>query len=156
MATEPQVLLTPEGKLELEHERDHLRTVKRVQLLQQIQELSADGDVSDNSEYEDVKEGLIQLDSRIREIEIILEDAHVVEHSATTGVVGFGSVVTVIDGDGIEETWTIVGPQEANARLGKISNVSPVGKALVGKQVGDKVKVNAPGGESVFSIKGVR
>jgi transcription elongation factor GreA len=145
MATEERILLTPEGKADLVHEHDHLRQVKRVQLLERIQELSAEGDVSDNSEYEDVKEELIQLESRIREIENILSDARVVERQATkTGVVGFGVTVTLVDGDGIEETWTLVGPQEANARLGRISNVSPVGSALLGKRVGETIVVSPP------------
>jgi transcription elongation factor GreA len=156
MAIDQRILLTPLGKTELESERDLLRGTKRAQLLERIQELSADGDVSDNSEYEDVKEELIQLESRIREIENILSTAHIVEHEDSQGVVRFGSTVTLIDGENVEETWTIVGPQEANARLSRISNVSPVGAALIGKRVGDTVTVSAPGGETVFTVKDVR
>jgi transcription elongation factor GreA len=156
MATEERILLTPSGKAELERERDLLKDVKRAQLLQRIQELSADGDVSDNSEYEDVKEELIQLDSRIRDIDNILEDATVVEGGGSTGVVEFGSSVTVLDDEDVEETWIIVGPQEANPSLGKISTVSPVGAALLGKRAGETVAVAAPGGETVFRIKDVR
>jgi transcription elongation factor GreA len=156
MATEERILLTPSGKAELERERGLLKDVKRAQLLQRIQELSADGDVSDNSEYEDVKEELIQLESRIREIDNILEDATVIEGGESTGVVGFGSSVTVIDDEDVEETWIIVGPQEANPSLGKISTISPVGSALLGKRAGETVSVAAPGGETVFRIKDVR
>lgn len=157
MATEERILLTPKGKEDLIHEHDHLRSVKRPQLLERIQELSAEGDVSDNSEYEDVKEELVQLESRIREIENILQDAEVIEHEdMPAGVVGFGATVTLVDSEGVEETWTIVGPQEANARLGRISNVSPVGAALLGKRVGDTIVVSAPGGETRFTIKDVR
>ena len=156
MAVEQRIQLTPEGKHDLEHERDVLRSVKRVQLLDRIQELSSDGDVSDNSEYEDVKEELVQLESRIREIEIVLSGAEIVEHADSNGVVVFSSVVTLVDGDGEEETWTIVSAQEANPRLGRISNVSPVGSALVGKRIGDSITVSAPGGETVFRIKDVR
>lgn len=155
MATEERLLLTPEGKVDLEHERDLLRDVKRQQLLQRIQELSADGDVSDNSEYEGVKEELVQLESRIREIENFLEDAEVVEHVAANGIVMFGSTVTLLDEENIEETWTIVGPQEANPLQGRISNVSPVGAALLGKSVGETITVKAPGGEAVYTIKDV-
>jgi transcription elongation factor GreA len=155
MATEERILLTPQGKIDLERERDLLREVKRPQLLHRIQELSADGDVSDNSEYEDVKEELIQLDSRIREIENFLEDAEVVEPVDGTGVVMFGSTVTLIDEDDEEETWTIVGPQEANPLQGRISNVSPVGSALIGKRAGDTIAVQAPGGKTEFRIKQV-
>jgi len=157
MATEERILLTPKGKEDLVHEHDLLRQVKRPQLLERIQELSAEGDVSDNSEYEDVKEELVQLESRIREIENILSDARIVEHEDTpTGVIGFGATVTLVDNEGIEETWTIVGPQEANARDGRISNISPVGSALLGKRVGESITVRAPGGETRFAIKDVR
>jgi transcription elongation factor GreA len=156
MAVEQRIQLTPQGKLELEQERDQLRNVKRADLLQRIQELSSDGDVSDNSEYEDSKEELVQLESRIREIENIINSALIVEHGASNGTVVFGSVVTLVDDHGDEETWTIVGPQEANARLGRISNVSPVGAALLGKRKKDRITVSAPGGQTVFRIKDVR
>ena len=157
MAIDERILLTPQGKEELKHEHDNLRQVKRPLLLERIQELSSEGDVSDNSEYEDVKEELIQFDSRIREIEHILTDAEVVEHAhVPTGVVAFGATVTLVDCEGIEEAWTLVGPQEANARLGRISNVSPVGSALLGKRIGDTVVVKAPGGETRYAIKDVR
>ena len=147
---------TPEGKAELVQERDQLRAVKREQLLERIQELSSDGDVSDNSEYEDVKEELIQLESRIREIDNVINSAVIIERRESNGTVVFGSAVTLVDEHGEEETWTIVGPQEANARLGRISNVSPVGAALLGKRAKDRIKVSAPGGETVFRIKAVR
>jgi transcription elongation factor GreA len=155
MATEERMLLTPQGKIDLERERDLLRDVKRPQLMQRIQELSSDGDVSDNSEYEDVKEELIQLESRIREIENFLGDAEVVERVDSNGVVSFGSTVTLVDDENEEESWTIVGPQEANPLQGRISNVSPVGSALLGKRVGDTISVVAPGGKTEFRIKDV-
>jgi transcription elongation factor GreA len=156
MAVEQRIQLTPQGKAELEVERDQLRNVKRTDLLERIQELSSDGDVSDNSEYEDVKEELVQLESRIREIENIINSAEIVERAKSDGSVVFGSVVTLVDEHGEEETWTIVGPQEANARLGRISNISPVGAALLGKRKKDKITVTAPGGQTVFRIKDVR
>jgi transcription elongation factor GreA len=156
MAVEQRIQLTPQGKVELEQEREQLRNVKRTDLLERIQELSSDGDVSDNSEYEDVKEELVQLESRIREIENIINSAEIVERAKSDGSVVFGSVVTLVDEHGEEETWTIVGPQEANARLGRISNISPVGAALLGKRKKDKITVTAPGGQTVFRIKDVR
>lgn len=155
MAAEELIMLTPQGKVELLNEVEHLRNVKRPQILERIQDLSSGGDASDDTDYENAKEELIQLDARVREILNILEDAHVVEPGDTQGVVSFGSTVTVVDESGEEDTWTIVGPPEANSRLGKISNVSPVGSALLGKRVGDSVSVEAPGGEIVFHIKSV-
>lgn len=156
MSTDERVKLTPAGKVDLQAEHDLLRDTKRPHLLQRIQELSADGDVSDNSEYEDVKEELIQLDSRIREIDQLLATAEIVERSDSSGAVGFGSIVTLVDDEGVEETWTIVGPQEANPRQGRISDVSPVGAALVGKRAGDSVTVAAPGGKTVYLVKAVQ
>ena len=156
MATEERIRLTPNGKVELEQERDLLRATKRPDLLRRIQELTDDGDVSDNSEYEDVKEELMQLDSRIREIEQVLSDAVVIEPEDSNGIVVFGSTVTLIDDEDEEETWVIVSAQEANPRAGRISEISPVGAALIGKRIGDTITVSAPGGETVFRIKDVR
>ncbi len=156
MASEKLIMLTPQGKVELEQEVEHLRDVKRKQILARIQDLSSAGDASDDTDYENAKEELIQLDARVRDILNILEDAEVVEYADTDGVVAFGSTVTVTDESGEEDTWTIVGPQEANSRLNKISNVSPVGSALLGKRVGDSVSVDAPGGQIVFHIKDVQ
>lgn len=156
MATDERILLTPEGKTILEQERALLRDVKRPQVLARIQELSADGDVSDNSEYEDVKEELVQLEFRLREIANFLEDAKVIVRAETNGIVAFGSTVTLVDDQNEEETWVIVGPQEANPRAGRISNMSPVGSALIGKRVGDTVSVTAPGGQTVFRVMDVR
>ncbi|MDQ3549680.1 MAG: transcription elongation factor GreA [Chloroflexota bacterium] len=155
MAIQRRIQLTPDGKRELERERDLLREVKRPEQLAIIQELSSEGDVSDNSEYEDVKEELVIIESRIRDIENILQDAEIVEAHDSGGVVSFGSTVTIVDGEQFEEIWTIVGPQESNPRLGKISNVSPVGAALIGKRIGDNVTVETPGGANVFTIKDV-
>lgn len=155
MAIQGRIQLTPDGKRELERERDLLREVKRPEQLARIQELSSEGDVSDNSEYEDVKEELVFIESRIRDIENILQDAEVVVAHDSGGVVAFGSTVTIVDSEQFEEVWTIVGPQEANPRVGKISNVSPVGSALLGKRIGDTVNVETPGGATVFTIKDV-
>lgn len=155
MASENLIMLTPQGKLELLKEVESLQTIKRPQILERIHDLSSAGDVSDETDYDNAKDELMHLDARIREITNIIEDAKIVEHADTNGVVAFGSAVTVTDGDGEKDTWTIVGPQEANSRLGKISNVSPVGSALLGKRIGDSVTVTAPGGDIVFHIKNV-
>jgi transcription elongation factor GreA len=156
MAIQGRIQLTPNGKTELEREHDLLRETKRPELLARIQELSAEGDVSDNSEYEDVKEELVQLESRIRDIENILKDAEIIEPADSGGLIQFGSTVTIVDNENFEETWTIVGEHESNPRLGKISDKSPVGAALLGKRAGDMVVVSAPGGETEFMIKDVK
>lgn len=156
MSSEELIMLTPQGKIELLNEVELLRATKRPQILERIHDLSSAGDVSDETDYDNAKDELMHLDARIREINNIIEDAKIVEHADTHGVVAFGTTVTVTDGDGEEDTWTIVGPQEANSRLMKISNVSPVGSALLGKRIGDSVTVKAPGGDIVFHIKNVQ
>lgn len=155
MAVNEPILLTPEGKLRLTEELQRLRTEDLPRLQQRVRELGEAGDISDDSDIEITKDELIQLESRIRDIEWMLDEAEIVEH--TDGdVVGFGSTVSVLDALGEGETWVIVGPQEANAAAGRISNVSPVGAALIGKRVGDKISVQAPGGEIFYEITDVR
>ncbi|ACZ38547.1 transcription elongation factor GreA [Sphaerobacter thermophilus] len=155
MASERPVTLTAEGKADLERELHHLRTVKLPDVTARIQELSMDGDVSDNSEYEDTKEELIQLEARIREIENLLRRVRVIAPGKSDGVVKLGSRVTIVDETGQAETWILVSPEEANTLQGKISTESPVGAALLDKRVGDSVVVRAPGGETSFTIEKV-
>jgi transcription elongation factor GreA len=152
MAGERTVILTADGKQDLERELHLLRTVKLPLVTAQIQELTLDGDVSDNSEYEDTKEELVIIEARIREIENVLRHAQVVAHGAAQDVIGLGSRVTLADESGEAESWILVSPEEANTLHRKISTESPVGAALFGKRVGDTVVVRAPGGETMFTI----
>ncbi|MBX6753352.1 transcription elongation factor GreA [Thermorudis peleae] len=152
MVRERPVVLTPQGKAQLEQELEHLRTVKLPALVDRLQQLSNEGDISDNSEYEDTKEELVHTEARIREIEHILRRAQIVT-AGDRERVHLGARVTVVDDEGIEETWVIVSPEEANASQGRISVESPVGSALLGKRVGDTVVVQAPGGETRLTIK---
>lgn len=155
MPGERSVILTAEGKVDLEQELKTLRTVKLPAVAQRIQELTMDGDVSDNSEYEDTKEELVIIEARVREIENLLRHAQVATKSNVVGVVQFGSHVTLLDESGEREAWTLVSPEEANTLHGKISTQSPVGAAVLGKRVGDKVIVRAPGGETTFTVERV-
>jgi transcription elongation factor GreA len=152
MAGERTVILTADGKQDLERELHLLRTVKLPLVTAQIQELTLDGDVSDNSEYEDTKEELIIIEARIREIENVLRHAQVMAPAAAHDVIGLGSHVTLADESGEAETWILVSPEEANTLHRKISTESPVGAALIGKRVGDRVLVRAPGGETTFTV----
>ncbi len=155
MVRERPVVLTLEGKTQLEHELEQLRTVKVPMLVARLQQLSTEGDISDNSEYEDTKEELVLAEARIREIEHILRRAQVMTHERRHDLVQLGSRVTVIDEEGATETWVIVSPEEANAMQGRISIESPVGAALLGKRPGDTVVVRAPGGETRLMIERV-
>lgn len=155
MASDSPVILTEQGKHGLEKELEQLRTEKHPAIAYRIQELTSDGDVSDNSEYEETKEELVIVEARIREIEHILRRAKVVARSEASDIVQFGSTVTLSDEFGETDTWTIVSPQEANTLHGTISTESPVGAAVMDKQVGDSVVVTTPGGETTFTIEKV-
>lgn len=155
MVREGPVVLTLEGKTELEQELEHLRSVKVPMLVARLQQLSNEGDISDNSEYEDTKEELVLAEARIREIEHILRRAQVITPEGNRDTVQLGSRVTVIDEEGTTETWVVVNPEEANAMHGRISIESPVGAALLGRRAGDTVVVKAPGGEMRFTIQRV-
>ncbi|HYO29646.1 MAG TPA: transcription elongation factor GreA [Thermomicrobiales bacterium] len=145
------VPLTAAGKARLEDQLDLLRTRRRPELMARIQDETESGDVSDNSEYEELKETAAIVDARIRELEQTLSKAVLVE-AASDGTVGLGSSVTLRDGDGVEETWTLVSPQEANAVAGTISTGSPVGRAVLGCRKGDSPTVRTPVGEMVYVV----
>jgi transcription elongation factor GreA len=148
------VQLTSAGKERLREELDFLRDVKRPQLVERVEVENEDGDATDNSEYEDLKEELVMADRRIQELEYLLATAEVLEPT-TDGTVGLGSVVTLVGSDGEEMTWTLVDPVEANSRTGSISTDSPVGQVLMGKRTGDSATVETPGGEIVYTVTNV-
>lgn len=149
------VRLTPAGKARLTDELHHLTTVKKPALARRIQDASDHGDISDNSEYEEIKESYVLIDARIRELEQTLDRAEIIETHSEGGVIGLGSVVTLRGDDGDEETWTLVSPEEANTLDGAISTDSPVGHAVMGCRVGDSTIVKTPGGEIVFQVLNV-
>lgn len=155
MASDSPVMLTEQGKQGLERELHQLRTEKYPAVAHRIQELTSDGDVSDNSEYEETKEELVIIEARIREIEHILRRAKVAPKTEATDIVQFGSTVTLRDEFDESDTWILVSPQEANTLHGTISTESPVGAAVMGKRVGDSVDVSAPGGDMTFTIEKV-
>jgi transcription elongation factor GreA len=155
MPTNGPVILTEQGKESLERELEQLKTQKHPSIALRIQELTSDGDVSDNSEYEETKDELVIVEARMREIQNILRHATVVARGEVSDVVQFGSTVTLKDEFGETESWTLVSPQEANTLHGTISTQSPVGSAVLGKRVGESVVVSAPGGDTTFTIEKV-
>lgn len=148
------VQLTAAGRARLEEELTQLRDVKRRELAERIEASNEHGDISDNSEYEELKEELIMADRRIQELEYLLATAEHIE-PRKDGTVSLGSVVTLVDSDGEEATWTLVDPAEADSRTGSISTESPVGNALMGKAKGDSAAVVTPGGEIVYTVTNV-
>jgi transcription elongation factor GreA len=156
MVMNESIVLTPEGRDRLAEELQRLRDDDLPRLQQRVRELGEAGDISDDSDIEVTKDELIQLENRIRDIAWMLEEAEIVEHKSGGDVVEIGSTVTVVDNDGENDTWVIVGPHEADAAAGRISNVSPVGSALMGKRIGDKISVDAPAGKIEYEISDVQ
>jgi transcription elongation factor GreA len=143
MAAE-KIDLTPEGRDRLEEELRDLVENRRPLIVQRVATARAEGDLSENFAYHDARQELGLLDGRVQTIEATLRNAQVLE--TTVGeVVGLGSTVTVRDEFG-ESTYVIVGPVEADVAGGRISMVSPLGGALMGRTVGDEVSFSSPGG----------
>lgn len=151
MVRERTVQLTPAGKVKLEEELNNLITVKRPELAARIQDSSDQGDMTDNPEYDTIKEEIVLADARIVELEQMLERAEIIGKPSTDSV-GLGSKVTIKGDDEIEETWTLVNHVEADTRDGTISTESPVGQALLGKRPGDSASVQTPGGVIVYTV----
>jgi transcription elongation factor GreA len=142
------VILTPEGLEKLKEELDHLSTEKRREVAQRIKEAREFGDISENSEYDDAKNEQAMLEQRIAQLEERLRSAQVIDaNEISTDVVGVGSTVHVKDEKtGKSQKFTIVGSAEANPAEMKLSNESPVGRALLGHKRGDVVSVPVPKG----------
>jgi transcription elongation factor GreA len=148
------VQLTAEGRDRLKEELEHLRHSKLPELTTRIQDANEHGDISDNSEYEDLKEEVVMTDARITELEFLLDTAEIIE-APSGGTIGLGSTVTILSDDGESETWRLVSPEEADTRAGAISTDSPVGSALVGRKKGEKTTVETPGGAITYTVKKV-
>jgi transcription elongation factor GreA len=151
MVRERTIQLTQAGKAKLEEELAYLINTKRAELADRILESNEHGDVSDNSESESAKEELVVTESRITELQQMLERAEVIEHPSNDRV-ALGSVVTIRGDDGVEETWTIVDHVEADTRDGSISTESPVGKILLDKRAGECISVKTPGGMIEYTV----
>jgi transcription elongation factor GreA len=143
------VILTPEGLEKLKQELDHLTTTKRREVAERIKDARDFGDISENSEYDDAKNEQAMIERRILDIEEQLRSASVIDESSlSTDIVQVGTHVTVKDEKGKDREYALVGSAEANPEENKLSNESPVGKALLGQAKGDKVTVNLPNGRT--------
>ena len=146
--------LTAERLAELEKELNWLKTVREKEVAELIKEARSFGDLSENSEYDEAKNEQGKLYSRIAELENILANCSVIEEEDTdTNTVRLGSKITVEDVElGDQETYQVVGSQEADPMNGRISEESPFGKALLGKSVGELVIVEAPAGNIEYKV----
>jgi transcription elongation factor GreA len=149
MANANDVIITQEGKAKLEEELHYLETEKREEIGERIRVAREFGDISENSEYDDAKNEQAFMESRIAEINSILANAKVVDSPKKTGKVGIGSTLTLEDAKGTKRVFTIVGGAEADAVNGKISNESPLGRAVLGHKKGDDITYEGPTGRTM-------
>ena len=147
-------ILTYEGLKKLEDELQELKVVKRKEVADKIREAREQGDLSENAEYDAAKDEQRDIEARIEEIEKILKNAEVVvEEDVNLDQISIGCNIRILDLEFDEELeYKIVGSTEANSLKGKISNESPVGKALMGKKVGDTVVVETQAGEISYKV----
>lgn len=151
---EKKNLMTYAGLKKLEDELHDLKVVRRKEVAEKIKEAREQGDLSENAEYDAAKDEQRDIEARIEELEAILKNAEVVvEDEADTEKINVGCKVLVYDEEFEEEVeFKIVGSTEANSLQGKISNESPLGKALIGAKVGDEISVEAPAGMMNYKI----
>lgn len=150
--------LTPEGKTQLEEKLNYYKTVKRPEVIKRIGIAREFGDLSENSEYDAAKDEQAQIEAEITEMEGILLNAEIIDKKKiTSNQVSIGCKVTLYDEDFDEEVeYRISGSSESDPRNGIISNVSPVGKALIGHKKGDTVSVKTPGGLTTYKIVAIQ
>ncbi|MCB0170475.1 MAG: transcription elongation factor GreA [Anaerolineae bacterium] len=154
MADKP-VYITHEGKKKLEEELVYLTTVRRREVAEAIRSAKEEGDLSENSAYDEAKLQQGFLEGKIQQIEAQLRNAVIIKSNGNgkSDTIGIGSTVTVLDEDfGEEETYTIVGSAEADPIDGKISNESPIGMALLGAKIDQEVTVETPGGSVIYKV----
>lgn len=149
-----EIILTKQGLKKVENELEELKAVKRKEVAEKIKQALAFGDISENSEYDEAKNEQAQVEERIAKLETMLRKARVVDESQISkDVVSIGSTVKVMDLEFDEEVeYTIVGSAEADPYELKISNESPVGKALLGHKAGETVEVQIPDGITKYKI----
>jgi len=148
----PPSFLTRQGYDKLQEELEYLRTTKRQEVANRLHEAMEGGELIEDAEYEAAKNEQAFVEGRIQELEMLLANARVIEETGKMDIVQVGAKVTIQEEDTDPEKYTIVGPAEANPREGRISNESPLGRALMDHRAGDKVKVDAPGGSFTVRI----
>jgi len=149
----PNNFLTKAGYQKLQEELDYLRTAKRQEVANRLHEAMEGGELIENAEYEAAKNEQAFVEGRIQELDILLATAKIIDSNGKnkSDIVQIGSKATIKEGNFEPETFTIVGAAEANPRDGKISNESPIGKAILNHKAGDTVKVETPGG--TYNVK---
>ncbi len=154
MNTEQKIVLTAQGYLDLETELNELKTVVRPRVIKDLKDARAQGDLSENAEYDAARDEQAQVEARIKELEYKLEHSTIAEK--VSDIVSIGSTVIIKYDDGEEDEYQIVGSMEADPFENKISNESPVGKAVIGHKSGETVKVESPNGNYEVIIKAIK
>lgn len=150
--TKKDIYLTADGFMNLETELDYLKKEKRIEVIKALKEARSLGDLSENAEYDAARNEQAIVEARIREIELVLENATIIE-SGDNDKVSIGTTVTLkYDGDDDCEEYKIVGSQEADPMSNRISNESPIAKAIIGSKIGDIVEVESPTGKYKVEI----
>ncbi len=152
-----EVILTKEGKEELEKRLEYLKVEKRAEITERIKTAREFGDLSENAEYDAAKNEQAMIEGEILEIETKLKFARIITDSGSKkGTVSLGSKVDFIDDEiGEVMTYEIVGTTEADVEQGRISNESPIGNALLGRKAGDVIRVSVPAGITTITVKKV-
>ena len=153
MSSNEPVYLTKDKLEEVKEELEYLTTTRRQEVAKLIAEAKAEGDLRENAGYDEAKTQQGFLEGRVRELENVLKYVEIIDDDTSTSSVSIGSTVVVEEvGTDFEETYVIVGSMEADPTNGRISNESPIGRALLGKKKGGKIKVDTPGGQINFKV----
>ncbi len=157
MSDAPEAFLTPEKFEELKRELEHLKTTRRKEVAESLEYARSLGDLSENAEYQEARDMQAAIEERILYLEKIIKEAKIVAHGKRGGMVGLGSAVTIRkDGQQEERMYTIVGSEEANIHEHKLSYLSPLGEALMGKAKGDAFTFATPSGKMAYTVVEVK
>jgi transcription elongation factor GreA len=156
MITEQETMVSQEKFDEMVKELDHLKTVRRTEIAKNLEYARSLGDLSENAEYQEARDLQAATEERIRRLEDLIKRAHILTDGKKKDIVGFGSIVVIKkDNGGEKHEYTIVGSEEADMRSHKLSHVSPLGAALMGKKKGDEFTFETPNGKQSYTIEKV-
>ena len=152
---EQEFILTPEGYLELETELNELKTVVRPRIIKDLKDARAQGDLSENADYDSARDEQAQVEARIKELEYKLEHSTIAD-AGSKDTATIGSTVVILYDDGEEDEYKIVGSMEADPFENKISNESPIGQAVIGHKKGEAIEVSSPNGSYSVTLKDIK
>ncbi len=159
MSTDPRYKMSAAHKQKLIEELENLQTVRALEVSEQIKEARSYGDLTENSEYDEAKTEEVKLYQKIAELKDLVENAEIIDYDSESGntKVAIGCRVTIREIGGFEdEEYQIVASQEADPRNSRISEESPIGRALMGRETGDEIQIHAPAGVLYFTIQDIK